>query len=120
MSSGWAALAFSLYLGKRRGYGTERLAVRPSSVANVVLGTALLWFGWFGEYALDLSCLLLTPDYWLQRRLDGKSVTSLCSMPESDDFDLARHVLALDSSSDGHKHCGCHGWSHLDGSRLAH
>lgn len=48
MTSGWAALAYSLYIGKRRGYGTERLAVRPSSVANVVLGTALLYFGWFG------------------------------------------------------------------------
>jgi len=48
MSSGFAALAYSLWLGKRRGYGTERLAYRPSSVANVYLGTALIYFGWFG------------------------------------------------------------------------
>jgi len=48
MSSGFAALAYSLWLGKRRGYGTERLAYRPSSVTNAFLGTALLWFGWFG------------------------------------------------------------------------
>jgi len=48
MSSGFAAFAYSLWLGKRRGYGTERLAYRPSSVANVFLGAALLWFGWFG------------------------------------------------------------------------
>jgi ammonia channel protein AmtB len=68
MSSGWAALAFSLYLGKRRGYGTERLAVRPSSVANVVLGTALLWFGWFDKFLFGL-CDVADLFKTLQRRL---------------------------------------------------
>ncbi|KAG8895927.1 hypothetical protein FRB99_000262, partial [Tulasnella sp. 403] len=48
ITSGTAALAVSLYLGKRRGYGTERLAYKPHSTSFVVLGTALLWFGWFG------------------------------------------------------------------------
>ncbi|KAF5337820.1 hypothetical protein D9758_015717 [Tetrapyrgos nigripes] len=48
ISSGTAALAISLYLGKRRGYGTERLAYKPNNTSYVVLGTALLWFGWFG------------------------------------------------------------------------
>jgi len=48
MSSGFGALAYSLWLGRRRGYGTERLAYRPSSIANCFLGTTLLWFGWFG------------------------------------------------------------------------
>lgn len=48
MSSGTAALAYSIWLGKRRGYGTEKLAYRPHNVSHVVLGTALLWFGWFG------------------------------------------------------------------------
>ncbi|KAF5349145.1 hypothetical protein D9756_009476 [Leucocoprinus leucothites] len=46
--SGTAALAISIYLGKRRGYGTERLAYKPHNTTYVVLGTVLLWFGWFG------------------------------------------------------------------------
>jgi len=48
ISSGTAALAISIYLGKRRGYGTDRLAYKPNNTSYVVLGTALLWFGWFG------------------------------------------------------------------------
>ncbi|KXN83304.1 Ammonium transporter 1, partial [Leucoagaricus sp. SymC.cos] len=46
--SGTAALAISVYLGKRRGYGTERLAYKPHNTTYVVLGTVFLWFGWFG------------------------------------------------------------------------
>ncbi|CED83532.1 ammonium transporter [Phaffia rhodozyma] len=48
ISSGTAALAIALYLGKRRGYGTERLAYKPHNTSYVILGTAFLWFGWFG------------------------------------------------------------------------
>jgi len=48
ISSGTAALAISIYLGKRRGYGTERLAYKPHNTSYVVVGTVLLWFGWFG------------------------------------------------------------------------
>jgi len=48
ISSGTAALAISIYLGKRRGYGTERLAYKPHNSSYVVIGTVLLWFGWFG------------------------------------------------------------------------
>jgi Amt family ammonium transporter len=48
ISSGTAALAISIYLGKRRGYGTDRLAYRPQNVSYVILGTVFLWFGWFG------------------------------------------------------------------------
>lgn len=48
ISSGTAALAISIYLGKRRGFGTERLGYKPHNVTYVVLGTVLLWFGWFG------------------------------------------------------------------------
>lgn len=46
--SGTAALAISIFLGKRRGYGTERLAYKPHNTTYVVLGTVFLWFGWFG------------------------------------------------------------------------
>ncbi|KAI0255270.1 ammonium transporter [Lactifluus subvellereus] len=48
ISSGTAALAISIFLGKRRGYGTPRLAYKPHNSSYVVLGTVFLWFGWFG------------------------------------------------------------------------
>jgi Amt family ammonium transporter len=48
ISSGTAGLAISLYLGKRKGYGTERLAYKPQNTSYVILGTVFLWFGWFG------------------------------------------------------------------------
>jgi Amt family ammonium transporter len=48
ISSGAAALAISVYLGKRRGYGTPRLAYKPHNSSYVVIGTVFLWFGWFG------------------------------------------------------------------------
>ncbi|KAJ1674505.1 hypothetical protein EV182_003143 [Spiromyces aspiralis] len=44
--SGFSALANSLVLGKRHGYGEEQFA--PHNFLNILLGTALLWFGWFG------------------------------------------------------------------------
>ncbi|KAG8695143.1 hypothetical protein FRC08_008008 [Ceratobasidium sp. 394] len=48
ISSGTAALAISIYLGKRHGYGTPRLAYKPHNATYVILGTVFLWFGWFG------------------------------------------------------------------------
>jgi len=46
ISSGAASLAYALILGKRQGHGKEDF--RPHNMSNVVLGTAFLWFGWFG------------------------------------------------------------------------
>ncbi|KAG6885785.1 hypothetical protein C0993_009890 [Termitomyces sp. T159_Od127] len=48
ISSGTTALALASYIGKRHGYGTTRLAYEPQNTSYVVLGTAFLWFGWFG------------------------------------------------------------------------
>ena len=43
MSAGWAALASALYLKGRRTPTHS-----PARISYVILGTALLWFGWFG------------------------------------------------------------------------
>jgi len=46
INSGVAALAAAIVFGKRLGFGLE--AMEPHNVPFVVLGAALLWFGWFG------------------------------------------------------------------------
>ena len=46
INAGAAALALALVLGTRRGFGTE--AMRPHNLPLVMLGSGLLWFGWFG------------------------------------------------------------------------
>ena len=42
ISSGCAALAYSVMLGKRRGHGTHELNYRPHNVTHVVIGTVFL------------------------------------------------------------------------------
>ena len=46
LSAGTAGLVSAYVLGKRRGYGTENLA--PHDLTLAVVGTGLLWVGWFG------------------------------------------------------------------------
>ncbi len=46
INSGVAGLAAALAFGKRLGLG--RMPMEPHNVPYVVLGAALLWFGWFG------------------------------------------------------------------------
>lgn len=48
IASGVTGLVYSLYLGKRKHWGTDRLQYAPHSVAHVFLGTVLLVFGWCG------------------------------------------------------------------------
>ena len=45
MSAGFSALAAAMVIGKRRDFGA---AAAPFSPGYVLLGTAMLWFGWFG------------------------------------------------------------------------
>jgi len=47
ISAGVSALALALVLGPRKGF-KEREPMEPNSIPMVVLGAALLWFGWFG------------------------------------------------------------------------
>ncbi len=47
ISAGVSALALALVLGPRKGF-KEREPMEPNNIPMVVLGAALLWFGWFG------------------------------------------------------------------------
>lgn len=46
ISSGVSGLVACIMLGRRRGYGM--MSYKPHNIPFVVLGAALLWFGWFG------------------------------------------------------------------------
>lgn len=46
ITSGVSALVCALVLGRRLGFGAEPM--QPHNVTMTVVGTALLWFGWFG------------------------------------------------------------------------
>ena len=46
ITSGVSALVCAMYLGKRKGYGSD--AMRPHSIVLSTIGAALLWVGWFG------------------------------------------------------------------------
>ncbi len=47
MSAGWAALAGALVLGPRKAHLHED-GHTPANIPYVLLGAAMLWFGWFG------------------------------------------------------------------------
>ncbi|MFV0625578.1 ammonium transporter [Sphingomonas sp. ac-8] len=46
INAGVSALVLALLIGKRIGYPTERMA--PHSLTLTMIGTGLLWVGWFG------------------------------------------------------------------------
>jgi Amt family ammonium transporter len=46
INAGVAALVLALLVGRRKGFGSEPM--RPHNLPFVMLGAALLWFGWFG------------------------------------------------------------------------
>jgi ammonium transporter, Amt family len=46
MTSGWSALVLAILLGRRNGYGKEKMA--PHSMVLCMVGTGMLWAGWYG------------------------------------------------------------------------
>ena len=46
INAGVAAFVLAIVVGKRKGFGKEPM--RPHNLPFVMLGAALLWFGWFG------------------------------------------------------------------------
>jgi Amt family ammonium transporter len=46
MSSGWSALVLCVMLGKRKGFG--HTAFYPHSLVLTMVGTGMLWVGWYG------------------------------------------------------------------------
>jgi Amt family ammonium transporter len=46
MSSGWSALILCILLGRRSGFGQR--AFYPHSLVLTVVGTGMLWVGWYG------------------------------------------------------------------------
>jgi Amt family ammonium transporter len=47
MSAGYAALAGAILLGQRSSFGDNKHQ-EPANIPYVLLGTGMLWFGWFG------------------------------------------------------------------------
>jgi ammonium transporter, Amt family len=46
MSSGWSALVLAIMLGRRKGYGRDKMT--PHSMVLCMIGTGMLWVGWYG------------------------------------------------------------------------
>ncbi|MEM1058067.1 MAG: ammonium transporter [Verrucomicrobiota bacterium] len=46
MSSGWSGLVLCIFLGRRHGYGL--VDMRPHSPVLCMVGTGMLWLGWYG------------------------------------------------------------------------
>ncbi len=58
MSAGFAALAGAMILGRRKSH-IQKVAHAPANIPFVLLGTGMLWFGWFGRGHARLDLLRL-------------------------------------------------------------
>jgi Amt family ammonium transporter len=48
VNAGVAALVTAIIIGKRKNFDFDRRPIPPHNLSFTVLGTGLLWFGWFG------------------------------------------------------------------------
>jgi ammonium transporter, Amt family len=48
ISAGISALVLAIALGRRKNFNFSKRPIHPHDLPMTVLGTALLWFGWFG------------------------------------------------------------------------
>ena len=62
INAGVAGLVAALVMGKRQGFGRENLA--PFDLSLAVVGTGLLWVGWFG---FNGGALMWSGLEWIQR-----------------------------------------------------
>src|SRR5690606_9199505 len=80
INAGVAALVLALIVGRRKGFGTEPM--RPHNLPLVMLGAALLWFGWFGfnagsAYATDEGAGLRSEEHTSELQSREKLVCRL-------------------------------------------
>ncbi len=91
INAGIAGLVLAVLIGKRRGFAKEPM--KPHNLPFVMLGAALLWFGWFGfnagsEFAADgtagqawintlTATCVATLGWLLVERIRDKHATSL-------------------------------------------
>lgn len=74
ISSGVSALVLAIYLGQRRGYA--KATYRTHNIPFVFLGSAMLWFGWFGFNAGSA----LKADSLAAHAFMTSSISSACAL----------------------------------------
>jgi Amt family ammonium transporter len=81
LSSGTAALAAALVVKPRKGYGRENFM--PHSLPMTLLGTGLLWFGWFGfNSGSALSASTVAASAFVATHLAGMSAMAMWTLVE--------------------------------------
>ncbi|NDZ93256.1 ammonium transporter [Streptomyces sp. SID6673] len=64
INAGMAGLVLAVIIGSRAGFG--KTAYRPHNIPFVMLGAALLWFGWFGFNAgSELAADMVAGKVWI-------------------------------------------------------
>lgn len=121
ISSGTAAAAIALYLGKRKGYGTARLAYKPHSTFYIVLGTVFLWVGWAGfNGGSGLGANLRGGEFNAKPPPWQRTVYPIMWMTDPPTplfLTVGLLFFSIDSSSHGHRryqHRCRYRWTHLD------
>ena len=100
-ASGAAALALALVLGRRK-IGFSKEEAQPHNVPLVLIGAAILWFGWFGfntgVYGADLgqtSLIFLNTLICPAAGMLGWLVVPAIEHPESSAFEILEHEAQM-------------------------